>query len=235
MDRDGLNQALFDGQGIMSDVPLIPSSVDYYSAILPLATRYTLDPNRSQALMAEAGFARGPDGVWASPTAGRMSFGLTTTSSSQNEAELSILGAGFRQLGFDVSESISPAAQAQDPQVRASFPGLYTFSTPLGDDTLAAETTTNIPRPENRWLGNNRGGWSNPEFDRLADSFNTTLDQKQRVQLIGEMVHIFSEEVPALPLYFNPIPVAHVSALKGPQNVAPASAIAWNVYQWELQ
>jgi peptide/nickel transport system substrate-binding protein len=234
MDKQGLNLALFDGQGIMSDVPLIPSTVDYYATIEPAATKYPYDPTLAQTLLVQAGYARGGDGVWASPAAGRLAFGLTTTSSSQNEAELSILGAGWRQLGFEVTESILPVAQSQDGQTRASFPGLYTFSTPLGEDTLAAETTIGIPRPDNRWTGNNRGAWSNPEFDRLSDAFSTTLDQTQRLELVAQMVRIFSDEVPALPLYFNPIPVAHLAALKGPANVAPASAIAWNVYQWEF-
>jgi len=235
MDKQGLNQALFEGQGIMSDVPFVPSTVDYFSAIEPMVTRYQYDLARAQSLLTDAGFARGADGVWASPSAGRLSFGLTTTSSSQNESELSILGASWRQAGFEVSESVLPVAQAQDGQARSSFPGLFTFSTPLGEDTLAAQTTIAMPRPENRWIGFNRGGWSSPQFDRIADEFNGTLDQQQRVKLIGEMLQIYTEEVPALPLYFNPIPVAHVAALHGPQTVAPESDIAWNVYEWELR
>jgi peptide/nickel transport system substrate-binding protein len=235
MDKEGLNEALFNGQGLMSDVPLIFNTVDYFSQIEPAAVKYSYDPNQAQALLTQAGFTRGGDGVWASPTAGRLAFGLTTTSSSQNESELSILGAGWRRMGFDVTESIFPVAQTQDGQARASFPGLFTFSTPLGEETLVGETTASIPRPENRWAGNNRGAWSSSEFDRLSDSFNGTLDKSQRVQLIAQMVRIFSDEVPALPLYFNPIPVAHVSALKGPQNVAPDSEISWNVHLWELQ
>src|SRR5439155_21502965 len=113
IDKQGLNEALFAGQGLLSDVPLIPTTVDYYAAIEPAATRYPFDPNQVQALLSQAGYARGSDGVWASPSAGRLAFGLTTTSSSQNESELSILGAGWRQAGFEVDESIFPVPQTQ--------------------------------------------------------------------------------------------------------------------------
>lgn len=119
--------------------------------------------------------------------------------------------------------------------MRSHFPGLFTISIPLGEDTLPSINTSGISRPENRWTGRNRGGWSNPDFDRVSDTFRTTLDQQQRVHLIAQMVRIYSEELPTIPLYFNPIPVAHVAALKGPQAVAPASAIAWNVHQWEFR
>lgn len=206
MDKEGINQALFEGQGIMSDVPFIPNTVGYYAAIEPFVTRYPFDPNRAQTLLTEAGYARGADGVWASPTAGRLAFGLLTGASSQNESELSILGAGWRQVGFEVNESIMPAALAQDGQARSSFPGLSTISFPLGEETLALASTAGTPRPENRWTGRNRGSWSNLEFDRVADTFTTTLDQQQRVQLIGQLVRIFSEDLPGLPLYFSPTP-----------------------------
>ena len=128
-----------------------------------------------------------------------------------------------------------PAAQAQDGQARSSFPGLSTISFPLGEETLAAASTAGTPRPENRWTGRNRGSWSNLEFDRFADTFTTTLDQQQRVQQIGQMVRIFSEELPGFPLYFNPTPIVHVAALRGPQNVDPAADIAWNVHEWEFR
>jgi peptide/nickel transport system substrate-binding protein len=234
IDRDGINEALFEGQGLMTDVPFIPRTMGYYTAIEPLVTRYPHDPNQAQALLTQAGYTRGPDGVWANPGTGRLAFQLMTTSSAQNEAELAILGAGWRQVGFEVNEHIMSAALAQSGEARTNFPGLSTISIPLGEETLALASTAGIPHEGNRWTGRNRGSWSHPEFDHLADAFTTTLDPQQRVSLIGQMVRIFSEEVPGFSLYFNPTPVAHVAALKGPQNVAPITDIAWNVHQWEF-
>ena len=235
MDKEGLNEALFEGQGIIADVPFIPRTMSYYSTIEPLVAKYSFNPGQAQALLSQAGYARGGDGVWASPTAGRLAFGLLTTASSQNESELSILAAGWRQAGFEVSESIMPAAQAQDGQARSSFPGLLAQSIPLGEETLAAAGSAGYSGPENRWTGRNRGGWTHAEFDRFAEAFTSSLDPQQRVQAIGQMVRIFGDELPTISMYFNPIPVAHVSALSGPQLVAPNADIAWNIHQWELR
>lgn len=234
-DRDGLNEALFEGKGIMSEVPLIPPSVDYYPTVEREAAKYPLNPTQAQSLLTEAGYVRGGDGVWVSPTGGRLSFPLITSASSQNEAEIAILAAGWRQAGIDVAESIMSVAQAQSGEARSTYPGIQSLSIPLGPDTLASMNTAGISRPANRWSGRNRGGWSNAEFDRLSDTFSTTLDQDERIRLITQMVRIYSDELPAIPLFFNPIPVAHVAALTGPQVVAPDAEIAWNIHQWELR
>src|SRR5207249_2398049 len=115
---------------------------------------------RAAALLTEAGYTKGSGG-WASASGARLEFPFTTTSGSQNETELSIIAAGWREFGLAINESIFPVALAQDQEARSKFPSLMTVSMPLGEDTLALYTTPATPRAENRWIGFNRGGWSN--------------------------------------------------------------------------
>src|SRR5439155_10482745 len=123
--------------------------------------------------------------------------------------------------GFDVQEAALPAAQAQDGQARATFPGLYAFSTGVGESALPNFTTASIPRPENRWFGNNRGAWTNADYDRLADAYNSTLDRDQRVQQMAQMTRLISEELPAISLYYDLAAVVYASAIHGPVPVGP--------------
>ena len=67
------------------------------------------------------------------------------------------------------------AAQAQDNQVRSSFPGLYIHSTNVGVGQIATMASTNIPRPENLWRGASYDGYSTPEMDRLISAFTAAL------------------------------------------------------------
>jgi peptide/nickel transport system substrate-binding protein len=235
MDKDGIDQALFEGEGIMSEVPFVPNTVSYYPQVDAVVTKYPFDASRAQAQMAEAGYTRGADGVWASPTTGRLSFQLTTTTSTQNERELAILGAGWRQVGFDVSEVLVPIAAAQSGLARSNFPGISAVSFPLGEDILAAASTAGKSAPENNWTGRNRSGWTNAEFDRFANAFTTTMDQQQRIQAVVQMARIYTQELPAIPMYFTPSPAAFVSALTGPAVTAPGTDITWNIQDWELR
>jgi peptide/nickel transport system substrate-binding protein len=238
IDKQGLDEALFEGQGtglgVMADVPFIPRTAGYFSQIDPVATRYPYDPGRAQALLREAGYAPAGDGVFASPN-GRLAFDLLTGATAQNESEMAVIAAGWRQTGFDIRESVMPAALAQDGMARTVFPGLSIISIPLGEDTLAAAGTAGMSTAENRWTGRNRGNWSNAEFDRFADMFTSTLDQQQRVQAIAGMVRVLTQELPYISMYFQPTPTAFVSGLRGPREVDPAADIAWNIHEWEFR
>jgi len=235
LDKQVLNDTLYEGEGIMTET-ILPPTVDYHTTIDRAISKYPYDLRRAEQLMADAGFSRGPEGIYTSSTEGRLGFELKVNASALYENERSIMASGWRQAGFDVSEAALPAAQAQDGQARATFPGLYAFSTGLGEGALANFVTSSIPRPETRWFGNNRGGWSNTEYDRLADSFNATLDRSERIQQMAQMTRILSDELPAISLYYDLGAVPHVAALRGPVPVGPDTSglVAWNIVEWEL-
>ena len=49
--------------------------------------------------------------------------------------------------------------------------------------------------------GNNRTGWSNPEFDELVGRANATTNQEERYRLLGEAEKILIDELPIIPIY----------------------------------
>jgi peptide/nickel transport system substrate-binding protein len=234
VDKSVINEVEFEGEGIMTET-IIPPMVDYFPTVERAIAKYPLDLRRSEQLMGEAGFTRGGDGMYASSATGRLNFEVKTNASAQFEQQMSILADGWRRAGFDFREVVNPAALAQNSEVRATFPSLFTFSSGGGERALITYTSAFIPREENRWNGANRGGWSNAEFDRLVDRLNGTLDRIQRGQIIADMARVYNDDLPAISIYFQPSVFAHVSALRGPKLVAPESSTAWNVYEWEFR
>ncbi len=234
LDRDAINDGIYEGQGIHSD-SVIPPTADYYPIIDRAVTKYPFDPRRSEQLMADAGFSKGSDGYFTSPDSSRFSPELKVIQNAQNEAEQAIMASVWRQVGFDIREAVLPAAQAQDAQLRATFPDMFTTGGPTGETVLPVLGTAGTPRPENRWNGTNRSSWSNAEYDRLVTAYNTTLDRDQRIQHIARMVAIFSDELPALAVNFNPGITAFTSALKGPQTVGADGTTTWNIHEWAFR
>ncbi|MEA2639092.1 MAG: peptide/nickel transport system substrate-binding protein [Chloroflexota bacterium] len=235
LDRQALNDTIYSGEGVMTDT-MLPPTVDYYQTIDRAITKYPYDLRRTEQLMTQAGFTRGADGVWASPTEGRMSFELKVNASPQYESERSIIAAGWRQAGFEVSENTLPASQTQDGQARATFPGLYSFSSGVGESAVPNFVTTAIPRPENRWTGTNRGGWANPAYDKLIDTFNSTLDRNQRIQQMAQLTKTITDELPTMSMYYDLGAFPFGAQLRGPVPVSPDATglVAWNVTDWEI-
>jgi peptide/nickel transport system substrate-binding protein len=112
---------------------------------------------------------------------------------------------------------------------------MFINNTGVGEATLLGFASTNISRPENRWRGNNRGGWVSTEYDRLLDAFTTTLDRNERGRQMAQMARTFTNDVGAISLFFRTQPWAHVAALTGPRVVAPESSMAWNIQEWEYR
>ena len=184
--------------------------------------------------MVEAGYSK-VGGTYTSPMEGRFAAEAKTNAAADNESELSILAAGWRSAGFEVQEAVMPAAQAQDPQMRSTFPGMYVFNTNLGDAGLVSESSASMPKPENRWSGQNYGGWTNAEYDRLVVQFNATVDRSERARRVAEMVQIFTEDVGAITLFMRTQPWAAVSELKGMVVAAPEADMTWNIQEWTFR
>jgi peptide/nickel transport system substrate-binding protein len=193
-DKPAISEVVAGGQQDVAEAMLASSMFypksQFGEAAERGAVKYPYDPRRSEELMAEAGFQKGADGFFVG-TDGRFSASLRTNYSPDFEEEIHAMAAGWRVTGFDMDEVIIPAAQAQDAQLGATFPSLLTRTTFVGVTTMTGFTTSGIPRQENRWTGVNRGGWSNPEYDRLVAAFGSTLDRNEREQIVLEMMWLF--------------------------------------------
>lgn len=235
VDRQALGEALWAGEIEMIET-IFPTHSSYYPTIDRAVAKYAFDPRASERLMTEAGFTKGADGFYTSGTAeGRFTPELK---GGEDLTEHPILAAGWRQAGFEVREAILARAVAQDPEARHAFPSMATMATGAAETNwMAVFTTGQIGTAANRWRGGNRSGWSNPAFDQLVETFNTTLDPDQRIRQRVEVARLLSEEVPVIMLSLNPNVTAHIAALQGPTTgvVGTTGLSAWNIHEWELR
>jgi len=182
--------------------------------------------------MNDAGFRKGADGTYLSPTDGRFTADLRE---GVGQPDPPVIAVGWRQAGFDVQETVAPAALNQNPEYRATFPGMNHFNSFLGEKGAYDFTISEIPKAENRWTGGNRGGWADPEYDQLASRLTVTLARSERGPLLAQMMKRWTDELPAIPMNFSTSVWTWIKDLQGPAETAAGSAVAWNINTWELK
>lgn len=232
VDKEALSEGLFNGEGILSD-SFIPPGESYFAEAEKAIVKYPLDLRRAEQLMAEAGYTRGSDGVWLHPSQGRFSGEMRVNATTQSEREMAIMGSGWQHAGFEFKQVPISESQGRLGEVRGTFPTIYTGGGGSGPGVFGSFISSSITRPQNNWVGSNRGGYSNSDLDRLYDTFTTTLDLAQRDRLAIQMAKVFTEDVGAISLFFNPVMSAFVSDLTGPAPRAAGANAAWDVHNWE--
>jgi peptide/nickel transport system substrate-binding protein len=234
VDKPGMNEALYNGEGLVAESMIPPTA--YFASVVDAATsKYAYDPRRSEQIMNQVGWTKGPDGTYTSPSEGRFTVELKTHPGPGNEREVASLASLWRDNGFEVQEVMLAPAQAQDQQLRATFPGLYHNSQSIGEPEVFNMLSSAIPGPENRWIGGNRGGWVNAEYDRLGLALGSILDRQERGQYVAQMMRILTDEVPVISMFFSYQYWAWTSAVTGPGEAAPGAAVAWNIHEWEYR
>ena len=99
----------------------------------------------------------------------------------------------------------------------ATFPGFRVERYNLQLTRLTAFSSTQIPRPETRFVGTNVPRYNSPELDALIDRMIVTVPVNERNQVIGQILHHMSGNVIGIfprsrnPLVTALIPIARSS------------------------
>ena len=251
LNREGLVKAFFDG--------LQPVAHTWIAPVNPLfnpnVKKYGFDLKKAEALLAEMGWRKGPDGILQRTVNGRtVRFEIeyvTTAGNVVRERTQQFFAEDLKKIGIAVRINNAPSAVvfADDYIQRASeckWTGMFMFawvSSLAENGALFQYRNLNtgailVPTRENNYQGQNIGGWRNDEFDRLTSQAVLEFDPERRKQLFWRAQEIWAEELPALPLYFRASPYV---VRKGLVNYV-ASAYAggfgypgWNAWEigWE--
>ncbi|HEY3118540.1 MAG TPA: peptide ABC transporter substrate-binding protein [Chloroflexota bacterium] len=237
LDRPGINDGVFEGQGSMTDT-MVPPTELFFSDVDRGVTHYPYDLRRAEQLMTEAGFTRDRDGLFADADGQRFSFPHITqgTGPEFERAEL-IMTDGWRKAGIEVRPSVLPSSQVGPGEQRHTFPGI---SARGGGRIERNWITPEIGTSDNRWVGENRSGWSNPEYDRFYAAFLSTLDRDERTRQFVQLQRLISENIPTYFTYFSVTSTMHIAALQGPSRSSTGTGTftrglvySWNIHEWE--
>jgi peptide/nickel transport system substrate-binding protein len=236
INRDEISQKLFYGKQPVSHTWL-PERHEGYN---PNVKKYPFDPNRAKALLQEAGFTPGPDGILRDSRGRRFEITIMTTAGNAvREQVQQIMKESMRTVGIDLRIDNRPAGVLFGQTTRQrQFPHLVMYAWLMSPVTLPHSfwNSDQIPTQQNNWEGSNYPGWRNAENDKLNSSILLEVDAAKRVALLKRQQEIWSDELPAIPLFFR---LQLNTASKRLTNIKPAGLsgtyINWNSQQWGWQ
>lgn len=198
IDRDAVIRQVYAGRATAQFSPTSPANKFFFN---PNTRKYPYDIARAEALLREAGFAKGSDGLLRDSAGSIVEFTLSTNSGNQDrEAIMNLLRQDLTKLGMRVT-----AAPEAFNTLVGKLTGTFQWEAIIIGLTGGVEphTSQNIwkstgslhmwwpkqERPQTDW---------ETEIDRIFDQAATTVDQNKRKLLYNRWQEIVAEQVPLI-------------------------------------
>jgi peptide/nickel transport system substrate-binding protein len=191
VNRQEMLDSFFNGQGTIISGPFAPGSWAYNLDVQPLA----FDPQKAVALLQEAGFSRGSDGLM-QKDGKTLVLTLKVPIEKESEAVKRVVLAFknyLKYVGADIKVEFKEW-QAWKEDVFLDHEFDIVFASWVFDDS--ADISSLFHSGEIGPWKNNFGGYANPEVDGLINESKLTLDHEKRRTINRRLHAILAEENP---------------------------------------
>ncbi len=191
INTDEVVRFALEGQAVAMDSPLAPTIWGYSKDVRKLAFRY--DPERAKALLAEAGWRPGTDGVL-QKDATRLVFTVWTYPRDTNVRIAVVVQNQLKKVGIQMNiEQIEPATLLSRTPKGEHDAILIGYSWPDADILYNFFHSSRLPTT-------NRVHYTNPEADRLLEEGRVTVDPQKRLQVYQRLQELLLRDAPWIPL-----------------------------------
>jgi peptide/nickel transport system substrate-binding protein len=211
-------------------------------ALQSKATTCGYDVAKANALLDDAGWVKGADGIRAKSGI-PLKVTFSTSINPVREKEEQILKASFQQAGIAMEITNADAGVFFGPPNNADAASrfekdleMFTNSPtdPDAQQYLAGWTTGEIPQQSNGWKGANYSRWSNADYDNLANQLTTELDPEKRAQIEVQLNDLVVNNYVAIPIVDRYASNGHRKELIN-TNYDPWDSALWNVAYWQIK
>jgi peptide/nickel transport system substrate-binding protein len=203
LDRKTLVQKLFNGLQPVANSWVNPLDPNYSSAV----PTYAYDPKKAKALMAEAGWKPGPDGICRDAKGDRFSFVIGTTAGNRlRELTEQVLQSQWKASCMEAVIKNEPARTFFGETVKErKYPGLsmYAWSSDVNESPERTLGSDQIPTEANGWGGANYIAFDNKQMDADIKAASSELDPAKAKVIWADMQKIYATQLPVLPLFFR--------------------------------
>lgn len=225
LDRQRIIDDLWNGAAQISHSNLTPAS-PYHRDDLK---QYDFNPEGAMAMLDEAGWVMGDDGV-REKDGQKLSFTCTTITGDQARRPIAELAQQFlADVGVDMQLAEGPVASILQGMREGTMDcSLYnwTYGSAIEPDPFSTLHSDG---------GNNFSKLNDLRLDELIETGLTVVDSAQREPIYTEVQEIFVDEVPALYLQFDEWMNVFTSRIKG-LNDGPRNANMYqNAHTWWIE
>lgn len=234
--RQAIADALFRGRTPVLDSWVLPGQ--RVAAPPDQLTRYPYDPDQARRLLEEAGYTDPDgDGLRTSSDGITLTLQLLTTRGSDVRREIARrFQEDMKVIGveIEIDEALpDDMFDADGPLYLRQF-DLALFGWIAGPEPSGLQlwSCAAIPNEQNNYRGENFAGWCFRDADRAVRTADTTLDPTERTEAYLRQQQLWTQELPAIPLFQRLSVVVAAPGIRGlmPDALAP---VTWNVFAWE--
>ena len=200
----------------------------------------TQNVDEANRILDEAGWMPGGDGVRAKDGV-RLSILYQTSTNSVRQGTQALIKQMWEQIGVEtelrnIDAAVFFGGDPASPDTYMKFYAdieMYTnnFSGTDPESYMANWACSEIPGPENQWLGNNIQRSCVAEYDAMVAEMSKTAALAERARLAKSMNDIIVQNHYMIPLIWRGDVSAHANTLKGVRMNAWDSEL-WNVADW---
>ncbi len=206
LNRQELVQALFENKQKVAVHNISPMDKFWFIADPKIITLYPFNRAKAESLLDEAGWKLNGSGVRAKDGQ-KLSLALMTTAGNkQRETVQTFIQDQWKKLGIEVVIRNEPArVMFSESMKKRTYPALAMYAWVSAPDILPRSNlySKNIPSEKNGYSGQNFPGWNNSEVDRLLDLTREEQDPKKRQKNVHDLLKIYTDELPVLPLFYR--------------------------------
>jgi peptide/nickel transport system substrate-binding protein len=231
VDRTQLSEAIVAGLSPIAN-SIVPPNAAEYRQIESGIVRYPFDPQRAAQMIEALGYSRGSTGMYQGPDGQPLRVEIRTRNNDEAQVKTTLSMADYwEKAGMSVDQVHFAAQQANDREWRATRPAFEVVRQPGGVDTFIRYQTSAIPLPENRFSGENRTRYGNPELDSLVQRFNATIPMGERMRLGTQIITHLTDQVIVMSMFYDVIPTMVSNRLT---NVVGPGYV-WDVHVWGVK
>jgi peptide/nickel transport system substrate-binding protein len=226
LDRQRIIDDLWDGAAQVAHSNLAPKNAFYYKSD---TKQYEYDLEKAKAMLDEAGWVEGSDGIREKDGV-KLAFTCTTITGDQARRPIAELAQQMlAQVGVDMQLAEAPVASILEGMTNGTMDASlfnWTYGSTPEPDPFATLHSTG---------GNNFCQFKNDTMDDLIERGVALVDPEERRAIYHQIQDLFVEEVPALYLQFDEWMNVFSTQVQGlPEDVLSGDPIYYQAYKYTL-